>query len=500
MTPADGGFARARPTAEEAPVTPLWTRDAAVAATGGRSPRDWTATGVSIDSRSLQPGDLFVALTAARDGHDFVAEALARGAAAALVSRVPDGVAADAPLLLVPDVLAALRDLGAAARARFRGRVVAVTGSVGKTGSKEMLRAALGAQGTVHAAEKSYNNHWGVPLTLARMAPDRDYAVLEIGMNAPGEIAPLAALARPHVALVTTVEAVHMAAFRDLAGIAREKGAIYGGLEPGGVAVINRDTATYPLLLAAARRAGARPVRFGRTGRPEFRLDEVKVSDTGTCAAARTRGTRFLYRIGAPGRHLAMNALGVLATVDALGADVARAALALGQWRVPEGRGARWTVALGRHGQDGTITLIDESYNANPAAMAAALEVFATERPVDGEGRVSRGRRIAFLGDMLELGPTERALHAGLAAIPALATVTLVHCAGERMQALHAALPPAQRGEWFPNAEAMAARVPKLLDAGDIAMVKGSNGSRVATVVAAIKALGEAHPAEAQEG
>lgn len=482
----------------------LWTRDEAAAATGGTSPTDWAATGVSIDSRSLAPGDLFVALTAARDGHDFVAQALAKGAAAALVSRRPDGVPADAPLLFVPDVLDGLRALGRAARALFRGRVVAVTGSVGKTGSKEMLRTALATQGSVHAAEKSFNNHWGVPLTLARMPADRDYAVIEIGMNAPGEIAPLAKLACPHVAMITTVQAVHLAAFRDVSGIAREKASIFEGLEPGGTAVVNRDIATYPILLAAARRAGARPLRFGRTGRPEFRLVEAKVGEASTCARALAHGRPFLYRLGAPGRHLAMNALGVLASVEALGGDIGRAAVGLGQWRAPEGRGARWTVVLGPGGLDGVITLIDESYNSSPAAMTAALEVFAGEQPRDGQGHVSRGRRIAFLGDMLELGPRERELHAGLARVGALQAVTTVHCAGPRMRALHDALPGPQRGEWFENAAEMAARARRLVDAGDIAMVKGSLGSRVGQVVEAIKALGEAHPvespAEAGEG
>lgn len=480
-------------------MSPLWTRDAAVSATGGASPRDWIATGVSIDTRSIVPGDLFVALTAARDGHDFVSEALARGAAAALVSRVPEGVPPDAPLLVVDDVLDGLRALGRAARARFRGRVVAVTGSVGKTGTKEMLRIALGAQGSVHAAEKSFNNHWGVPLTLARMAPDLDFAVFEIGMNAPGEIAPLARLIRPHVAIITTVEAVHLAAFRNIAGIAREKGSIVEGLEPGGAVVLNRDTGTYPVLLAAARRAGVRPIRFGTTGRPEYRLLDVRVEGSVTCAAATAGGRTFYYRLGAPGRHLAMNALGVLAAVEAVGGDVGRAAIALGHWQTPEGRGARWKVALGPDGADGAITVIDESYNANPAAMAAALEVLAGVAPEDGFGRVSRGRRIAFLGDMLELGPQEQMLHANLARVPALARVTTVHCAGTRMRALYDALPGGQRGEWFPDAEAMAAKVRRLVDAGDIAMVKGSNGSRVAQVVAALKRLGEARPADAAE-
>jgi UDP-N-acetylmuramoyl-tripeptide--D-alanyl-D-alanine ligase len=485
-------------------VTPLWTRDAAVAATGGVSARDWAASGVSIDSRSLAPGDLFVALTAARDGHDFVAAALAAGAAAALVSRVPEGVPADAPLLVAPNVQAALEALGRAARARFGGRLVAVTGSAGKTGTKEMLRTALGGQGRVHAAEKSFNNHWGVPLTLARMDPSADFAALEIGMNAPGEIAPLARLARPHVAIVTTVAPVHLAAFRDLRGIAREKAAIFQGLEPGGAAVTPRDLPTYPILLAAARRAGARPLRFGATGRPEFRLLEACVTADGVAARARAHGRSFVYKLAAPGRHLAMNALAALAAVDALGADLARAALALASWRAPEGRGARWRVLLGPGGMDGAVTLIDESYNANPAAMVAAFEVLAATPPEERAGRIGRGRRVAFLGDMLELGRAELALHAGLAAAPSLAEVAAVHCAGERMRALHAALPAGRRGEWFPDAAAMAARAGRLLAAGDVALVKGSNGSRVSLVVEAIKRMGEARPpevlAEALEG
>ena len=257
--------------------------------------------------------------------------------------------------------------------------------------------------------------------------------------------------------------------------------------------------ASYRLLAAAARRAGARLLRFGATGRPEYRLDEVQVRAAGTAVAARAHGARFFFRLAAPGRHLAMNALGVLAVVDALGADVARAALALGAWKPPAGRGARWRVLLGPAGLDGAITLIDESYNASPEAMAAALEVFAETAPEDGFGRVARGRRVAFLGDMLELGPQERALHAGLAEVPAIRAVTTVHCAGARMRALYEALPAGQRGEWFATAEDMAARARRLLDAGDIAMVKGSNGSRVAVVVEAIKKMGEARPAEALE-
>ncbi len=480
-------------------MTPLWTSEEAARATGGRAQGHWKARGVSIDTRTLIPGDLFVALKAERDGHDFVASALERGAAAALVSRIPDGVTPDAPLLLVDDVLPALEDMARAARARFSGKVVAVTGSAGKTGSKEMLRTALGAQARVHAAEKSYNNHWGVPLTLARMPADADYAVIEIGMNAPGEIAPLSRLARPDVSIITTVAAVHLAAFANVEGIAREKASIVQGMDPGGTIILNRDIPTYPTLLRAARRAGVRVVRFGATGRPEYRCLDVRVTGNGTSVSARKGSEKFLYHVSAPGKHLALNALAVLAAIDALGADMGRAALSLSSWTSPEGRGARWNVVMGPGGLDGNILLIDESYNANPAAMEAALDVLASEEPEDGVGRVSRGRRIAFLGDMLELGESEKAIHAALADIPSMASVATVHCAGPLMKALHDALPVARRGEWFSSSEKMAAKTGKLLDAGDIAMVKGSLGSRMGCVVDAVKRMGVAVPANKSE-
>lgn len=272
------------------------------------------------------------------------------------------------------------------------------------------------------------------------------------------------------------------------------------GLEPGGTIVLNRDTPTYPTLLRAARHRRAAPVRFGSTGRPELRLVEAAIGKTGTSVSARNGRTPFYFRIGARGRHLAMNALGVLACVEALGADVGRAAISLASWEPPDGRGARWKIDLGPAGMDGSITLIDESYNANPAAVAATLEVLAAEEPQHDVGRVAKGRRIAFLGDMLELGPEEIHLHAGLAKVPALDAITVVHCAGERMQALHEALPPDRRGEWFQSSDQMATRARKLLDAGDIAMVKGSFGSKMGLVVDAIKSLGEATPELPEEG
>lgn len=470
-------------------MTALWTSADAEAATGGRSTTDWQATGVSIDTRELMPGNLFVALRDVRDGHEFVAQALARGAAAALVSRVPDGVAANAPLLVVDDVLPALEAMARAARARTAAKVVGVTGSVGKTGTKEMLRTVLAAQGKVHAAVRSFNNHWGVPLTLARMPKDTEFAVIEIGMNHPGEIAPLARMADLDVAIITTVAAVHMAAFESIEGIAQEKASILDGLRVDGVAVLPADVDTVAVLRKAA--AGHSTVWFGAADGADRRLLSAKVTGSATSVEADFGGVPVLYKIGAPGRHLAMNGLAVLAAVEALGADVARAALSLAGWQAPSGRGEREVIALS-DAQDDVIEVIDESYNANPTSMAAALGVLAAAVPRHGVGRISRGRRVAFLGDMLELGPEEAALHAGLAELDEMQTIDRIHTAGSRMAALHAALPDQQRGRHFEDATAMASAVKRLLDSGDVAMVKGSLGSRVGQVVAAIRDLGSA--------
>ncbi|SOH95185.1 UDP-N-acetylmuramoyl-tripeptide--D-alanyl-D-alanine ligase [Monaibacterium marinum] len=477
-------------------MTPLWTAQEAQDATGGTGPTDWSATGVSIDTRELQQGDLFVALKDVRDGHDFVAQALAAGAAAALVTHRPKGVAEDAPLLIVEDVLSGLEALGRAARARMHGKVIAVTGSVGKTGTKDMLRAVLGAVGHVHAAERSFNNHWGVPLTLARMPREADFAVIEIGMNAPGEIGPLSRITRPHVGVLTTVAAVHAAAFTDVRGIAREKADIVAGLELDGAVVLNRDDATYRILRRKALRAGARVVPFGGAGRPPFLLLSTRLRGATTCAVARVHGDRLLFKLGTPGRHLAMNAMAVLAAVEAVGADVAQAAMALGQWRAPDGRGARWRIGRGHASIDGSVLLIDDAYNANPTSMAAALEVLEAATPKNGIGRVAKGRRVAFLTDMLELGPEAEAHHAALADLPMIQKIDRIHCAGPLMRALHEALPHSKRGEWYEDAEALAKRAGRLLDAGDVALVKGSKGSRAARIVDAILKLGHAVPAQ----
>ncbi len=479
---------------------PLWTSAEIADASGGRATRAFEVGGVSIDSREIAQGDLFIALKDARDGHDFVAAALAAGAAGALVSRIPEGVPADAPLVVVGETLEGLRALGAAARARTQAKVIAVTGSVGKTSTKEMLRAALAGQGRTHAAVKSFNNHWGVPLTLARAPRDADYIVAEIGMNHAGEIRPLTKLARPHAAIVTTVAPVHLAAFRNEAGIAFAKAEIFEGLEPGGAAILNRDNAHYRRLVRRARRVGVKRIlRFGAAPRCHARLLEARVCARCTTVRAQFGDHPLLYKIGAPGGHMARNSLAVLLAVEAVGGDIARAAMALAAWTAPEGRGARWSVALDETGLDGRITLIDESYNANPASMSAALEVLAASKPDDDVGRLARGRRIAFLGDMLELGPDEAAMHAGLARDPSLSAVDKIHCAGPRMRALHKALPADRRGEWRASSAELAKMAKRLLDAGDVAMVKGSLGARMIHVVDAIKTLGRARPASEHE-
>lgn len=474
---------------------PLWTAADLAEATGGQLVGAAFAgvDGISIDSRGLTPGDLFVALADRRDGHDFVADALARGAAAAMVSRIPENLAPDAPLLLVADSFEGLRALARRARARTTARVVAVTGSVGKTSVKEMLAHALTAQGRVHAAEASHNNHWGVPLTLARMPAKAAYAIVEIGMNAPGEIAPLAALAAPDVAIVTAIAPAHLEALGSIEAIAREKAAIFSGLKPGGIAILPTDTATADLLREGAERAGARIVGFGADAAAAWRLGDIRVCEDCLTVRLSMPGGPLLFKLGTPARHFAAGAAAVLAAIDAVGGDAVRAALDLASWAPPAGRGSRWTVTLDPV-EEITFDLIDDAFNANPASMSAAFEVLAASRPRDGSGRNRHGRRIAILGDMLELGPTENDLHAALAADPSLARADVVHCVGRRMQALHRALPGSRRGEWFADVDALLPRLHLLIGAGDVVLVKGSKGSHVARAVDAALKLGQAVP------
>ena len=469
----------------------LWSSADACAATGGHSPVAWAATGISIDTRTLEPGDLFVALSAARDGHDFVAQALEQGAAAALVSQHPPGVASDAPLLIVEDVQAALEALGRAGRARTGAQVVAITGSVGKTSTKEMMVQMLAAQGRTHASVASYNNHWGVPLTLARMPADTEYAVIEIGMNHPGEIAPLARMARPHVAMITTVAAAHLEAFENIEAIAVEKAAILEGLEPGGAAILNNDIEQAAILQAKAIDCKARDIGFGVHGF-DFKLEDVQLQQDVTVVKASAHGTPLMFKLSTAGQHFAMNGLGALAACEALGADLALSAQALGRWTPYQGRGARERVQLDPIETEQALELIDDSYNANPASLAAALAVLASARPTDGVGRLGKGRRVAFLGDMKELGPQETQLHADIARLPCLEQIDIVHCVGPLMGALHAALPEMKRGDWFETSAEMVAGLRSRLDAGDVVLAKGSLSMKLGLVVDAIRKMGHA--------
>ena len=456
----------------------LWTVAEMAAATGARAdgPLPQGISGLSIDTRTLAPGEAFFAIRGeARDGHDFVAAALERKAGLAVVAddrraALPAG----APLLIVPDVLEALRDLGRAARARSAAGIVAVTGSVGKTSTKEALRLVLAAQGETHASAASYNNHWGVPLSLARMPRTARYGVFEVGMNHAGEIVPLVRMVRPQVAVVTTVEPVHLEYFGTVEAIADAKAEIFLGVEPGGAVVLNRDNGQFERLSCVAAAAGiARIVSFGAHAEADARLVRLSLQPEGSTVEAVILGQEVVYKLGAPGRHQVMNSLAVLAAAALAGADLALAALALAGLKPPPGRGER----IGLDLPGGKALVIDESYNANPASMRAALALLG-QAPVTG-----RGRRIAVMGDMLELGPEGAAIHRALAAPVTESGIDLVFCCGPLMRALWDALPSERRGGY---AEASAALEPQVLaavGAGDAVMVKGSLGSRMAPIV-----------------
>jgi UDP-N-acetylmuramoyl-tripeptide--D-alanyl-D-alanine ligase len=458
----------------------LWTAQEAARATGGRLVHGdaWKAGGVSIDTRTLEPGDLFVALKDARDGHDFLAQAFVSGASAALISDEGkiDGLG---PALVVPDVLEGLRKLGEAARERSNAKRVAVTGSVGKTSTKEALAVCLSATGQTHRSVKSYNNHWGVPLTLSRMPPESRFAVFEIGMNHRGEILPLTQLVRPHAALVTTIAPAHVENLGSLEAVADEKGDIYAGLEPAGAALVPNEAPHASRLIDAAERNGATLIRFGREAVCEARLLKFEMDETGSTAEAEILGRTIRYRVGVEGAHWALNSVAALAAADVVGADLDAAAHALEHLRAFDGRG----VATRVEAAFGAFLLVDDSYNANPASMAAAFATLGARKPAAG------GRRIAALGDMLELGADERAYHAGLATPIEQAGIDLVFAAGPRMAALMEALPPARRGGYAETADALIPVIAGSLRLGDIVLVKGSNGSKMSRVVSALARL-----------
>jgi UDP-N-acetylmuramoyl-tripeptide--D-alanyl-D-alanine ligase len=464
---------------ETPPVpTPLWTSEEIEAATGGRpSGHRFDVHGLTYNSREIVPGDLFLALQGARDGHEFAASAFAAGATGALVEHAVEG----GPGVIVADTLRGLEAMGVAARVRARRRG-AVTGSVGKTSVTQAIKAGLDLAGPAHASIKSYNNHVGVPLTLARTPRDTARAVFEIGMNAPGEIAPLSKLVAPHAACVTTVGPVHIEAFADgEAGVAAEKASIFEGLLPGGAAILNADMAQAAVLEAAARAAGAQVLRFGTAPSHEARLIGFDPDAEGATVHAELYGKPLSFRLAQSGYHWGLNSLCVILMLEALDVPLDTALAALAGFRPLAGRGQVAQVVI----PGGAFTLIDESYNANPLSMTAGFRSLGV-RPV-----APGGRRIVVLTDMLELGDQSRTLHQGLAGPIDTAGLDLVHAAGSEMKVLYDALPQSRRGLWRETAAELAAEASALVRPGDTIMVKGSNGSKASLVARALAALGQ---------
>lgn len=461
----------------------IWTAKEARDATGGRCPGEWLATGISIDTRTIKPGELFIALKGEHgDGHDYVAQALEKGAAAAVVSAVPSGLDGRADkFLLVDDTFAALQALGQAARRRSGAKIIAVTGSVGKTGTKEMLAAAFSASGQTHASQGSYNNHWGVPYTLAAMHGGTDYGIFEIGMNHAGEITPLSEQVRPDIAIITTVAPVHIENFDGEKDIADAKAEIFGGMKAGGVAILNRDNCWYDRLASRAAEKGLDVLSFGEHHDATARIMDCLEAANGSRVRAEIDGEEVQFSLMMPGRHMACNALAVLLAVKKAGGDMEKAVSALSRMEPVTGRGRREYLDIGD--PDNPVTLIDESYNASPIAMNAAFKVLALIDP--GRG----GRRIAVLGDMLELGKKGPQMHKDLALPLQAADVQLVYTCGTLMKNLYDALPPEQQGAHKKDSAELAKIVPDVLTPGDVVMVKGSNGSKMGVVVEALRAL-----------
>jgi len=470
----------------------LWTSQAMIEAmrASRRGALPDGVTGLSIDSRTIAAGEAYFAIKGdVHDGHDFVAAALAAGAGLAVVAKAQaDKFAPDAPLLVVDDVLPGLINLACASRARLGAQVIAVTGSVGKTSTKEALRRLLGAQGETHASAASFNNHWGVPLSLARCPASARFAVFENGMNHAGEIGPLVKIVRPHVAVITTVEPVHLEFFGGIEAIADAKAEIFTGVERGGAVVLNRDNSQFARLRQNAEKFGiARIVSFGADEKSDARLLDLSLHATCSAVHASILGHDVTYKLGMPGRHMAMNSLAVLAAASLAGADLALAALSLSQIEPAAGRGVRRALDL----DNGEATLIDESYNANPASMAAALNVL-------GQAAIGpHGRRIAVLGDMLELGPTGPALHRGLNEAINANRIDLVYCCGPLMRNLWDALSAGKRGGYADNAAGLEAQAVSAIRAGDAIMIKGSLGSKMKTIV---NALEKRFPGKAAHG
>lgn len=447
----------------------LWTDREAAKATDGTPFGEWNVTGISIDSRNIDKGDLFIAIKGPSfDGHNYVLAALKAGASAAVVSHIPKDCRKHDNLLLVHDTTKALEDLGHAARARSNAKIIAVTGSVGKTGVKEALASALSQQGKTHATIGNLNNHFGLPLTLARMPKDCDYAVLELGMNHAGELTPLSNMAKPHAAIITTIASAHLEHFDSVADIARAKCEIFAGLDKDGIAILNADNDYFDLMKTAASEHTI--YSFGQSETADFKALSADVTPFGSHIQADLSGQVLDYTIAHSGKHWINNSLAVLAGIKALSADVAKAAHHLEHLTQLKGRGAVHEIDI--HG--GSIHVIDESYNANEASMRAALDVLSHQN----------GRKLAVLGDMLELGPDEVAIHKGLAS--ACDKIDLVFTCGSLMKHLNAALPAEKRAAHASSSEHLAPLVVQSVRPGDVISIKSSRGSRTDLVLDAL--------------
>ncbi|MFA4994071.1 MAG: UDP-N-acetylmuramoyl-tripeptide--D-alanyl-D-alanine ligase [Bdellovibrionales bacterium] len=462
----------------------LWQAEEIVRAVRGRclQEQSWGVSGISIDSRMVTSGDLFIALKEeARDEQASVAAAFAAGASAAIVSRQPMQVPPAAPLVFVDDTFAALHDLGRQGRARAQGKIIAVTGSVGKTSTKEMLRLALGAVGAVYAVSGNFNNSWGLPLALANLPEDTDYGIFEMGLTHAGELAALSLLARPDIAVITSIEAVHLECFASLEGLADAKAEVFLGMTENGIVLLNRDNLQYARLANAAKKRGIRKIAsFSTNEKADAVVRECFPSGEGSAVKAVIAGRKISYSIGEPGMHLVKNSLAALLASFAASGKIDECAAALSHYRLLEGSGSLKTIDLFDGGQ---IKLIDEGDNASPASLRAALGVLAETK------LNKKGRGILVLGDMLGLGETAPDLHIGLAPDIVTAGVSLVFCCGDMMRYLYDALPDALRGAYALDSEELAPLVARVVRADDVVTVKGSEGMKMKRIVEELEAF-----------
>ena len=462
--------------------SPLWTGAEILAATSGRCARDeWAVTGVSIDSRTVAPGDLFIAIVGpANDGHAYIKAAFEKGAVAALVSQDATDYPKELNVVVVDDTQLAMEQLGVAARARTAAKIIAVTGSVGKTGTKEALAHCLKAQGKTHYSVGSYNNHWGVPLSLARMPRDTEFGIFELGMNHAGELGPLSKFVRADVGIITTIAAAHLEFFKDKAAIAEAKAEIFEGLKKDGTALINADIDETDLLKRRALEAGiAHIVTFGRDTDADVRLEEIKMLPQSSEISANIDGDKVSFILSVPGEHWAVNILAVLAAIKAVGGDAAMAASELAHMEAPGGRGVQIEVQMG----SGAFTIIDESYNASPIAMQAAFKVLA------GTRLQGAGRKIVVVGDMRELGEKSAEIHALLANDVLASGADMVYACGPYMQHLVDALPQNLQSGYRATSQELAGLVVEAVQPNDVVLIKGSLGSQMKVVLDALLAL-----------